>query len=97
MPLLFVQGRRWRLFWGHIHFHKNAEHKAKGTKHTPVRAHTQECYSGEPQTEDFEILRKVQNPNIVYLLIMEALYIREHQPAPNTKDEFKERQLRIKV
>ena len=74
-----------------------AEHKAKGTKHTSVRAHTQECYSGEPQTEDFEILRKVQNPNIVYLLIMEALYIREHQPALNTKDEFKERQLRIKV
>ena len=43
-----------------------------------------------------EILNKTQR-NIVYLSILEALYIRELKPELNTKDEYVGRLLRIRI
>ena len=74
-----------------------SEHKSKGGKQSPIRAHTLDCYAGEPHEEDFKILRRVSKPSVVYLAVMEALYIRELKPVLNTKDEFKGRMLRIKI
>ena len=37
------------------------------------------------------------NKNIIYLSILEALYIREEKPNLNTKDEYKSRTLRIRI
>ena len=68
-----------------------------GEQPSPIRIHTLECYAGEPRIEDFSILRKVSNPSIVYLSVMDTLYIRELKLELNTKDEFKGRMLRIKI
>ena len=46
--------------------------------------------------DDFVILKKVQR-DILYLSVMEALCIREKQPQLNTRDEFRGRELRIKI
>ena len=85
-----------RHFCTRINEHQqNGENSAE--RKSPIRIHTEQCYGGQPKPQDFIILRKVQNPNVVYLSVMEALFIREHKPALNTRDEFKGRQLRIKI
>ena len=60
-----------------------SEHQQNGGKSverkSPIRMHTEQCCGDQPNTQDFRILRQVQNPNVVYLSIMEALYIREYK------------------
>ena len=60
-----------------------------------TRSHTQECMGRDPTVDDFVILKTVQG-DILYLSVMEALFIREHKPELNTRDEFRGRGLRIK-
>ena len=50
-----------------------------------------------PTSENFKILKRIHKADIVYLSVMEALFIREVNPTLNTKDEFKSRPLRIKI
>ena len=50
----------------------------------------------DPTVDDFVILKTVQG-DILYLSVMEALFIREHKPELNTRDEFRGRGLRIKI
>ena len=73
--------------------HLTNREKSKG----PVMAHTNSCTNSHPSPEEFSILKKVTRPDITYLSIMEALFIKEINPALNTKDEWVSRSLRIKV
>lgn len=76
---------------------KISEHQKNGDNRGPIRMHTNECIGYQPPKEDFEVLRKIQRQDTVYLSVIEALYIREHKPCLNTKDDFKGRMLRIKI
>ena len=60
-----------------------------------VRSHTENCMGRGPTIEDFVILKKLER-DIMYLSVMEALFIREIRPELNTGDEFRGRELRIK-
>ena len=67
------------------------EHIKKG----PVKEHLAECKIGST-FEDMSILHQTARGE-THLLTLEALYIREHKPAINTKDEYRSRELTIKV
>ena len=72
------------------------EHKNYKREQSVIRSHTQECMGRDPTVDDFVILKTVQG-DILYLSVMEALFIREHKPELNTRDEFRGRELRIKI
>ena len=74
-----------------------SEHLNKGENKGPIVIHSETCLSSNPTAQNFKILKKVQKNNIVYLSVMEALFIREINPSLNTKDEFKGRRLRIQI
>ena len=60
-----------------------------------MKTHLQECNT-EITSEDIEILHQTARGNI-HLLTLEALYIRDWKPTINTKDEYRSRELTIKV
>ena len=60
----------------------------------PVKAHFSEC-NVPLEMDNVEILASSQKSE-QHRLTLEALYIREIRPSLNTKDEFKNRELRIK-
>ena len=68
----------------------------KGRKEGPVRMHFMRCCKRTPEFEDLEILGSTIKGE-VHLLTIEALFIRAIKPDLNTKDEFKSRQLLIKI
>ena len=95
-------GRTQRHFCTRVNEHlgrvkEEVEDLEKEKKRKPIMIHAQACPGSNPSIKDFKILSKVQNPDIVHLSIMEALFIREEKPKLNTKDEFRNRLLRIKV
>ena len=49
-----------------------------------------------PSIDDLVILKTLER-DIMYLSVMEALFIREIRPELNTRDEFRGRELRIKI
>ncbi|XP_066927934.1 uncharacterized protein [Clytia hemisphaerica] len=70
------------------------EHRNR--KEGPVRMRFMRCCKRKPEFEDLEILVSTIKGE-VHLLTIEALFIREIKPDLNTKDEFKSRQLLIKI
>ena len=71
------------------------EHGKNGT--TEVSEHLREC-GGELDFENVEILYKAnKNKGLMYLKTAEALFIRSLKPSLNTKDEFRARNLRLKL
>ena len=76
---------------------KEKEEQEKERQKKPIMIHALTCNQSNPSMNDFKILLKVQTRDIVHLSIMEALFIREKKPKLNTKDEFRNRLLRIKV
>ena len=69
------------------------EHLTK--KQQPVRKHLEQC-SIEISTEEIEILHQTAR-GVYHLETLEALYIRDLKPTINTKDEYRGRELTIKV
>ena len=61
----------------------------------PVKSHFLNCKT-KLTTENVSILHQTSRGEN-YLLTMEALYIREHKPTINTKDEYKRRELTLKM
>ena len=61
-----------------------------------IRSHTEKCMGRGPSIDDFVVLKKIER-DIMYLSVMEALFIREIKPNLNTRDEFRGRELRIKI
>ena len=69
------------------------EHRTK--KAQPVAKHTKNC-NIVPTYEDFEILASSSRSQD-FLMTLEALWIRELDPTINTKDEYKTKELTIKL
>ena len=64
---------------------------------TEVSEHLREC-GGDINQESFEILYKInKNKGLMHLRTAEALLIRSNKPSLNNKDEFRSRQLRLKL
>ena len=62
----------------------------------PVFKHMKKCGGAKQLNEDhIEVLTSVTR-GAFHLAIMEALYIREHQPAINTRDEYRDHELSVK-
>ena len=75
-----------------------SEHLSNGEKSKgPIMIHADSCNNSHPSPKDFIVLKKVQRSDIIYLTVMEALFIKEENPALNTKDEWVSRSLRIKI
>ena len=58
--------------------------------------HFRKCGAKRITTDDVEILAATTRKGD-YLWTLEALYIREHRPEINTKDEWKSKELTIKI
>ena len=67
------------------------EHKQRN----PMKAHLAECKYN--LTENDIVILHQTNKGEEFLLTLEALYIREIKPTINTKDEYRSRELTIKV
>ena len=74
----------------HLQFHFK-EHQRGG----PVGNHVKQC-SAELRKEDISILNGTSK-SVVRLMTMEALFINEVKPTINTKDEYRNRSLVIKI
>ena len=61
----------------------------------PMKTHLAECQT-QISSENVTILHQTSRSEF-HLLTLEALYIREYNPATNTKDEYRTRELTIKV
>ena len=72
------------------------EHRNYKGEQAVIRSHTQECMGRDPTVDDFTILKTVQGDTL-YLSVREALFIRENKPELNTRDEFRGRELRMKI
>ena len=68
-----------------------SEHKNKSG---PVKHHFLSCFS-KPVMENVDILASSIKSE-KHLLVYEALFIRDIEPSLNTKDEYKQRTLKIK-
>ena len=60
-----------------------------------MKAHLAECKYN--LTENDIVILHQTNKGEEFLLTLEALYIREFKPTINTKDEYRSRELTIKV
>ena len=60
-----------------------------------MKTHTAECRT-RLTSEDIKILQQTAKGEH-FLLTLEALHIRERKPTINTKDEYRARELTIKV
>ena len=58
--------------------------------------HLKTCGASMNPSTCAEILMST-NRNVIYLSILEALFIRENKPDLNTKDEYRDRSLRIRI
>ena len=72
------------------------EHQQNGENQTAIKEHTELCLGQSASPEHFKILEKIER-DIWHLSVTEALFIREKSPSLNTQDEFRSRQLRIKI
>ena len=72
------------------------EHRNYTGEEAAIKSHTEKCMGRGPSIDDFVILKKIER-DIMYLSVMEALFIREIRPELNTRDEFRGRELRIKI
>jgi len=70
-----------------------AEHK---NINTPVGAHFRNCINTEPISDDVSILCSTTRSDQI-LMTLEALYIKEHSPNLNTRDEYRSRTLTLRV
>ena len=70
------------------------EHKTK--KSQPVYKHFRECGVGKACVDNIEVLTTVIKGGVL-LSTMEALFIREISPGINTRDEFRDHELTIKI
>ena len=70
------------------------EHKTK--KQQPVNKHFMSCINRKPSEADIKILTTTSRGRL-QLAILEALFIREIKPALNTRDEWRDHKLSIKV
>ena len=70
------------------------EHKTQ--RSGPVRKHFETCARRKAEPSDMSILHKTTK-SIAFLETLEALYIRELNPALNTRDEWRSRELTILV
>ena len=77
--------------------HLQTRYKEHLRNSAPMRKHLNECGVNVNSTsEDMTILHQsTRSEN--HLLTLEALYIREYKPTINTKDEYRQRELIIKV
>jgi len=76
--------------------HTNKRTSTKWGESESKKEHTELCLGQSASTEHFKILEKIER-DIWHLSVTEALFIREKSPALNTRDEFRSRQLRIKI
>ena len=75
--------------------HLQTRYKEHLKESAPMKKHLNEC-NVESTSDDIIILHQsARSEN--YLLTLEALYIREYKPTINTKDEYRQRELTIKV
>ena len=72
------------------------EHQQNGENQTAIKEHTELCLGQSASPEHFKILEKIER-DIWHLSVTEALFIREKSPQLNTRDEFRSRQLRLKI
>ena len=72
---------------------RSDEHRIR--KAQPVAKHNKQC-KGTVSLENFEILGSSSRGE-VYLMTLEALWIKELKPSINTKDEYKSRELLIRL
>ena len=72
---------------------RSGEHRTKKDK--PVYKHLTQC-NAKVTCDDFEILASSSRGED-YLMTLEALWIRELNPTINTKDEYKSKELTIKL
>ena len=70
------------------------EHKNK--KDGAVKSHFWNCVKGKASLEHVEVI-DTTTKGLDHLLTLEALYIRDLKPELNTKDEFKNKELIIKI
>ena len=70
--------------------------KEQSNPSKPVGKHIVECTGSRPRFDDVSILDS-SNRGEYHLMTLEALYIREIKPTLNTKDEYRSRQLTLKI
>ena len=58
--------------------------------------HADSCNNSHPSPKDFIVLKKVQRSDIIYLSVMEALFIKEENPLKYVLEEFKEPKAPVK-
>lgn len=75
--------------------HLQTRLKEHHQKAGPMKTHLAECSTSIPE-ENVKILHSTTRGES-YLLTLEALHIREQKPALNTKDEYKSKELIIKL
>ena len=61
----------------------------------PVKRHFLTCMDRKPSMDDVKILAAAHKSE-KHMLVSEALFIRDIEPALNTKDEYKQRTLKIR-
>ena len=75
--------------------HLQTRFKEHVQKQGPMKTHLRQCRTSL-SSDDIKILHQTARGE-QFLLTLEALYIREVKPYINTKDEYKRRELTIKV
>ena len=70
------------------------EHRNK--RQMSIRKHSENCNKEDITPDNFKILYKTHRNNY-YLMTLEALFIRERKPNLNTKDEFRDKDLRLNL
>ena len=66
------------------------------TQKTQIKVHLENCIGSKATIDNFKILKRTHK-DIFHLACYEALFIREHAPNLNKKDEFRNCTLRIKM
>ena len=75
--------------------HMLTRFKEHTQKAGPMKKHLQQC--GATLTEDQVDILQMSSRGEDFLLTLEALHIRERKPQINTKDEYRSRELTIKL
>ena len=73
-----------------------SEHNGDAEDKTQIKLHLENCIGSKATIDNFKILKRTHK-DIFHLACYEALFIREHAPNLNKKDEFRNRTLRIKI
>ena len=72
------------------------EHNGDAEDKTQIKLHLENCIGSKATIDNFKILKRIHKDNF-HMACYEALFIREHAPNLNKKDEFRNRTLRIKI